>query len=217
MNEDHAVSVFAMVKSGLGKSKSKSDKISNCKMTSISLKEANFSYVECKGTSGTGACTLKKTTFVFHPPLETMKDMRPRLVDLHHDLLTPKLNSFVTEIPCAVVLCVMLLFGYIIYFVDDLEQVIASNNLNLVESCITMLFGSTQFLEKLIRLSFIFAVVVHTLEACYGAFLSHKVLKLKLKSTLLWFLAISCVGYPMTSKVIEFSNVHVKSKESKEK
>jgi len=215
MNDDHAVSVFAMVKCSLGKSKS--HKISNCKMTSISLEEATFSYVECTSTSGTGTCAMKNTTFVFHPPLETMKDMRPRLVDLHHDLLTPKLKSLVTEVPCAIIICILLLFGYITYFVDDLEQVILSKNLKLAGSCISMIFGCIQSLEKLIEKTFIFAVVAHILEACYGAFLSHKVLKLKMKSTLLWFLAISCAGYLMTSKIMEFSNVHLESKKSKKK
>jgi putative heme iron utilization protein len=77
MNEDHGVSVYAMVLATLantGSAESKM-KISNCQLKNISLTQMDLSFVACDSTNG-GSCLLKDMVIHFDPPLESSRDMR---------------------------------------------------------------------------------------------------------------------------------------------
>ena len=71
MNEDHGVSVYAMVLSNLEKEES-SMKISNCILKDVSLTQMTFSYVRCDGS----VCEPKETVMKFDPPLESSSEIR---------------------------------------------------------------------------------------------------------------------------------------------
>mmetsp|Transcript_13599 Transcript_13599/g.20701 ORF Transcript_13599/g.20701 Transcript_13599/m.20701 type:complete len:215 (+) Transcript_13599:109-753(+) len=181
MNQDHMVSVYAMIKSMLPSS----SKISNYKMASVSLDKVEFSYVECTQ----GMCAMRQITLPLDPPLESMKELRPRLIQLHRQLLSPpSIVSIFTEPICTFILVFMIILGYISYLMTD-------ENLVLV------------FPVPVVRRFFLLTQLAHILEGVYGGYLAYSTLKLGMLISLQWLFTISLVGYPMTSKVMEYSNI----------
>jgi hypothetical protein len=99
--------------------------------------------------------------------------------------------------------------GYAHHFLDFQEL---ANKNDLFRS----VFGSEgQILAFAIQCSLIFAVGAHLAEAVYGFYLCKKILQFRNKASVLWFFMISMVGYPMTSKCIEFARIQ--KNHSKEK
>eukprot|EP00553_Chaetoceros_curvisetus_P009077 CAMPEP_0204633288 /NCGR_PEP_ID=MMETSP0717-20131115/26834_1 /ASSEMBLY_ACC=CAM_ASM_000666 /TAXON_ID=230516 /ORGANISM="Chaetoceros curvisetus" /LENGTH=207 /DNA_ID=CAMNT_0051651401 /DNA_START=1 /DNA_END=624 /DNA_ORIENTATION=- len=193
-------------------------KISECKMTSVNLEQVNFSYVECR--TDTQSCAKKDTVLTFHPPVASMKEMRPRLVELHHDVLSPRFRWLVTDPICIFIIAITALFACITFVVNDLESALHAAVpvpalANHVMTLITAIFGSVQTLEDIIGKLLVFTVVAHVGEAIYAAYVCSKTLKLKKKNTFMWFVAICLTGWPMTSKVLEFSNIVVVEKKAK--
>lgn len=80
------------------------------------------------------------------------------------------------------------------------------------KTIIDTLFGSVESLFTGAQVSFKFAIVAHVLEAIYAAYLCKATLKMKIGATYKWFLLTSMVGYPMTSRVMDFAKVHKQSK-----
>lgn len=72
MNDDHAISIYAMAKSTLTSSAERNMKLTNARMKSISLSGFDISFVLCKGD----VCEMKKATIPFEPPLKTGKEAK---------------------------------------------------------------------------------------------------------------------------------------------
>lgn len=68
MTMDHASSVTAMVLESLGTS----EKISDCKMTRITLASCTLSYVACMGKE----CQLHTIEYPFDPPMKSVAEAR---------------------------------------------------------------------------------------------------------------------------------------------
>ena len=73
MNEDHGLSVYAMVISTLD-STTASMKISNCKLEEISLTKMHLSYVACDDAKG--VCMPKTSVIRFDQPLQSSAEAR---------------------------------------------------------------------------------------------------------------------------------------------
>lgn len=73
MNDDHHLSVYAMVTSTLDNETSNM-KISNCKLDSVSLTKLSFSFVACDDAKG--VCVPKTTVINFDPPLQSSAEAR---------------------------------------------------------------------------------------------------------------------------------------------
>ncbi len=80
MNEDHAVSVYAMVLSTLSKSKSNRNNnnitISKCLLTNVTPTKITLSYVECDDNVKGGICMPKELDIDFNPPLTSSAEIR---------------------------------------------------------------------------------------------------------------------------------------------
>ena len=72
MNDDHAVSVHAMVKNALPYREQLLHTIKDAQMTSISLTGYNLSFVVCDGD----LCSRRSVTVNFVPPLSSSKECR---------------------------------------------------------------------------------------------------------------------------------------------
>lgn len=204
MNEDHQLSLFMIVDSTLGR-RERNVTVSNCKMTAINLKESKISYVACKNDT----CSQREVVIKFVPPMNSFVDMRPRLAELHHEKSEPKISWLVTEPLCRLIILMIMGLGYAHHFLDFQEL---ANKNDLFRS----VFGSEgQILAFAIQCSLIFAVGAHLAEAVYGFYLCKKILQFRNKASVLWFFMISMVGYPMTSKCIEFARIQ--KNHSKEK
>jgi hypothetical protein len=129
-------------------------------------------------------------------------------------MMQPKLSWFFLDARCRMILISMGLLGYANYFCD-LNQLI-SNNPDLGRFFIA-LFGSVNVMALVVKICWYFGVAAHLLEAVYGAYLCKYTLDLSTLTSLLWFFAISLVGYPMTTKVIEFTSIKTSNLADKEK
>lgn len=209
MNEDHGVSVYAMVLSTLEQESSMS--ISNCTLKDVSLTKMAFSYVTCDKST----CSSKETVMKFDPPLESSSEIRPRLVKLHHDLLSPKFSWLVTKPICTQVVFIVAALGYFTY--TGLEAFLLTVNTapEFLKSIITAVFGSDENLFSWICYLFKGINVAHMLEAFYVVYLCKQKLKLKTPATLSWYILVALAGYPMTSKVLDFVKVCNDSKMKK--
>lgn len=76
MNLDHAVILYAIVKSTLPRKfiKNKSIKISNPELVTINLESATIDFVACDEKTGT--CAKKNVIIKFDPPVESQLELR---------------------------------------------------------------------------------------------------------------------------------------------
>ncbi len=244
MNEDHGISVYAMLLSAIAGSPDSSMKISNWELKSVSMTTMEISYVACDLKNG--MCMPKSISIDFEPPLESAAEVRwvrlkvaaafisffhslnaelffthscrPRLVKLHHENLSPKFSLLITDSTCRVIVTTVLALGYFdMMGLETFLSDVENHAPEFFKNIIYLLFGSVESLFKGVQVSFKFAVVAHFLEACYVTHLCKNNLKMNLKSTLSWFLIVSMVGYPMTSTILDFVRVQAELKNKQKK
>jgi len=216
MNEDHGISVYAMLLSSIDGSPESSMKISNCKLKNVSMTKMDISYVACDLKNGT--CMPRDTSIDFEPPLESAAEVRPRLVKLHHQNLAPKFSWIITDSICRTIILSVLALGYFDFMgLDAFSSDIENRAPEFFKDMIHFLFGSVESLFRGVQVSFKFAVLAHFLEACYAAYLCKNSLKMNLKGVLSWFCVVTMVGYPMTSKVLNFVKVQNQMKNEQKK
>jgi hypothetical protein len=129
-------------------------------------------------------------------------------------MMRPKLSWFFLDARCRMILISMGLLGYANHFCD-LNQLITKNP-DLGHFFIA-LFGSVNVMAIVVKVCWFFGVFAHVLEAFYGVYLCKVTLELGSITSFLWFLAISLVGYPMTTKVIEFTAIKTSNMADKAK
>jgi len=206
MNEDHQLSLYAMVQSTLNrKEKLSLTSVKNCKMTAISTIEAKISYIACERHS----CAQKHSVIKFDPPMLTLDEYKPRILEMHHKCLEPDFSWLLTEPLCRIILFSVTGLGYAHYNID-MQELVEQN-----EIIANMVGARGQGLAFLVMISWKFAITAHVVEALYAAYLCKTLLKMKTMATLSWFVIISMVGYPMTSKILEFARIQKKSNEGK--
>lgn len=211
MNDDHAVSVYAMAKAML--QGSAGTKITSATLKSVSLEGCDIAVVTCTGD----LCEMKQFTFPFVPPLKSGSEIRPRMVEIHKQVCAPQISWLFTHPDALAVLIVCALLGYGTHVVgvEELSANIEGNA--TINSILSVIFGSAAFFSRLVKYAWIFAVVAHAGEGLYVAHQAQHALKLEFKSRLLWFGMVCCVGFPITKEFLDLLNVHQKnsSKEAK--
>lgn len=207
MNDDHAVSVYAMAKSLLPNGV----KITDAKLKEVVMDGCNIAVVTCKGD----LCEMKRLMYPFRPRLKSAAEVRPRMVTIHQQVCAANPLWLVTHIDALVIIIIMALLGYATHIMglDALSEKIAgSDGLN---SVISMVFGSARGFSNAVFYSWVFGVGAHVLEAIYVVYEGGKTLKLGAKAQLLWFLVVSCVGYPVTKEYLDLQKVHARQLKNK--
>ncbi len=130
----------------------------------------------------------------------------------HHKALSPKIQWIYMDPIMALILPTVFIFGLAthVWGFDDLVSTL--NQHSNFAQILKVLFGSVSTFANLVIYSYYFAVIAHLLEAIYTVYLCTSKLKTKTITTFKWFLLVSAVGYPATSKVIEFCSIHTKKK-----
>ena len=211
MNDDHAVSVYAMAKALL--QGSTGTKITSATLKSVDLEGCDIAVVTCTGD----LCEMKQLKYPFEPPLKSGSEIRPRMVEIHKEVCAPQISWLFTHPDALAVLIVCALLGYGTHVVG-VEALSANIEANVsVNSFISMIFGSATFFSRLVKYAWIFAVVAHAGEGLYVAHQAQHALKLELTSRLLWFGMVCCVGFPITKEFLELLNVHQKNSSKEEK
>lgn len=83
-----------------------------------------------------------------------------------------------------------------------------------VNAVVETLFGSARVLALLVRFFFYFAIVAHMGEAVWAVYKCRTTLKLKVKSTAMWFVFVSMVGYPVFTELFTLLAVDRITKEA---
>lgn len=208
MNVDHAPTVHALCLSTLTNRERRTIggvKVSNAKLTSISLEKYGLSFVVCDGD----ACRREVKEVEFVPPMASAKEMRPRLIEEHHRALSPKISWLYSDPLISLIFITVLLLASATHILgrDALADLIDSSAPSLVSGSINLVFGSSRFFADMVAYSWYFTVVAHLAEATYAAHECRSRLKLKPGATWRWHLMICTVGYPVTKKVLELVEV----------
>ncbi|CAJ1941561.1 unnamed protein product [Cylindrotheca closterium] len=200
MNEDHAATVYAMAISTLPvmQQSNANLSVSDARMTSISLASATIKFVTCSGD----LCQQKQEIIPFAPPLSSAKESRPRLIEMHHQVLFPRLHWFYSDSFCAqvMVLTGLLIIAPIMAWNGSLGHFV---NLDKRESIV---YG----------LSAVY-FTAHLAEAFYSIYLSQWKLKLGRLSSFCWFLMIFLAGLPITKKLVKLNEVQEEARQKAKK
>ena len=130
------------------------------------------------------------------------------MIKLHQECLSPKFTWLFSDSVCRTIMSSVTALGYFtIIGYDTFALDFQSNAPEFFKSIILFCFGSIESLFKGIVVSFYFAIIAHVLEATYVVYLCQDKLKLNHQVTFAWFMAVAMVGYPMTSKVLDFVSI----------
>jgi hypothetical protein len=212
MNADHASSVYGMVLESA--TEKRGVHISEAKMKSVALEGCTFSYVVCCGDR----CEMKTSELKFRPPLRSASEVKVRLIQIHHQVLSPKVHWLVTDPVPVIVIIAIALLGFGTYGFggrDGLTDAIESEK-RLNEAVVGFL-GSAETFASLTVFFWYIAMVAHLLEGCYVAYHCIKTLKLHLGSTMLWFYMVLCTGYPIASRLLEFVKIQTSAQQAEGK
>jgi hypothetical protein len=135
-------------------------------------------------------------------------DVSPRLRKESHKAMSARYIWMFTETLPLLILTIMLVFGHITFILelDGLQSTI--NEVPLASTLVESIFGNVDTFYLAVKGSLYLAVVLHVIEAFYVVFKLHSQFSLPGVTLIKWFVLVSFVGYPMTSKALEFINVH---------
>jgi len=201
MNEDHAVTVYAMAKQRLDLKKNW--KLSNAILKKVTVDGCSIQAVVCNGET---LCQLREVFYPFQPALSCglkSLEVRKRLIQIHNCACGPQWHWLVTRFSSAIILAITVVIGYgtLILELDELDQVIVSvkeHGFPTIPILSEFFDESADFtLAQVVRWSFWLLVVVHTVEASYAAYCCKQQLKLNAVPVMKWFILILLVGFPI--------------------
>jgi Protein of unknown function (DUF2470) len=169
MNEDHAVSVYAMGKRKIEFPPGRGWKISKVSLQKVTLQGAELQVFMCRDN----LCQDAKVTYHFEPPLQQPSQIRSKMIAVHQNVCSP--------ISCyehALFPAVLVFFASTSWFALGTGAARTDPALeNTMKDCFhLLLFG-------------------HTCLALYGTYWSRSQLKLPWRVALKWFIAIFLSGW----------------------
>jgi Protein of unknown function (DUF2470) len=203
MNEDHAVTVYAMAKSLVT---NKSMKISECHMKQVTGTGCLIHAIQCRGN----LCAQEKVFYPFEPPLAISAQVRPRVVEIHQQVCMPVINA-----ASLLIATMHLSLAYATFAWGEsgmnqyIERNLAAHNL------LQQLGSSPGSFAKAATLLFYFTFMGHAALEMYVVYHCRYSLKLSHRTTLLWALTILASGMPGFLQFQDLLQVDVKSKRSK--
>lgn len=148
--------------------------------------------------------------------LYSVNDAPSRLLVESRKAMAARWSWLYSEPLTLFVLVVMLVLGYITFILDQDGLQFAIDNTPLASKLLTWTFGSVGVFYSAVSGSFYVAVWLHVLEASYVAVKLYTKLKLPVAAAVNWFLLVSCVGYPITRKALEFIRIDDNAKSKKQ-
>jgi hypothetical protein len=209
MNEDHAVSVYAMAKSLLSnRSNGSSDSITQARLKQVTAESCTIAAVTCSGD----ACEMHSLQYPFTPPLTSAAECRSRMVAIHRTVCSPR-TMWLVQKPLAPLIWTayaLLAYGTLVLGSEQLSGTIQQypTIAKIIKTC----FGSVESFVAAFVFAFYFTVVAHGLEGVYTLYHARKSLKLPWGHTLHWFALVLLVGYPV---FVEFQDLmqHISSQQ----
>lgn len=206
MNEDHAVSVFAMAKSVL--SLKPGWKLSGARLKKVSLSGCEIQAITCRKDM----CQAHKVFYPFEPPLQTAEESRSRLVQIHQKETKPKLGWLLK--PSAVVILPALLF--ITWGSQMATEEALADALGYIGFLLPINDTlSTSLFRQIIDFAFYFTLAAHAIEASFVVYHGFRFLKLSFSTLVMWIVPVSVFGYPFFVEFRELVRVKHESRQPK--
>ena len=192
MNEDHAVSVYAMARNLLDPLPA-GWKLTDAKMKKVAPEGCYLQAITCSGD----LCEMKAVVFPFVPPFTNGAQVKPRLVAIHHHVLSPQWKWLYTK-PLALKLVTtfgILAYGTIVLGGDGMTAYLDRSNL------IKRFYPHTHWIALAIQFVFYLTSVAHVAEAAFATYICQTSFKLKWKGTMQWIAMVFLVGFPILNEV----------------
>lgn len=224
MNEDHAVSVYAMAARCLAKQQLQRQqeqqqgqgqpttgwKLTSARMLQITAQGCHLQAISC--TSG-DLCEIKTVVYPFTPPLTHAAQVKSRLVAIHHQVLSPQWQWIYSK-PFAMKFSISfaaLAYGTLVLGGTGMKALLDQTNL------IKSFYPRTDILVLVVQAVFYIIMVAHICEAVFAAYICRSTLKLKWQGTLQWMIFVGAVGFPILNELQTLQQVHLQElKEKKE-
>lgn len=207
MNEDHGLSVYAMA----ARCVTLPDagwKITSAKMKKVTPQGCELQAVTCSGDM----CEMKSVTYPFTPPLTSASEIKPRIVAIHHQVLSPEWIWLYTKPFAFKILLVVgvISYGTLVLGQDGMIKFLDSTTL------IKQFYPKTNYIATLVRIAFYVSSVAHLFEATFAAYICQKTLKLNWKGTLKWMIMVFLAGNTIFTELQTFRKIQLQNDKEKE-
>jgi len=196
MQDDHYITVYAMARNALDDLLSTGWKLTDVKMKKVTSVGCHLQAVTCSGD----LCEMKSLVYPFAPPLANASQVKPRLVSIHHDVLSPQWKWLWTK-PFAslfVLVFPLLAYGTLVMGDDGLTE--ALEKTNFIEQ--------SNGIVILLRWGFYVTFVAHIVEASVVAHTCRTVFKLNWKGVVQWIIMVFLSGYPILREAMALQKIH---------
>lgn len=203
MNEDHAVSVYGMVRHCVALPTGW--KLTGAKMKKVTAEGCHLQAVMCNGD----LCEMKQVVFPFVPPLAAAAQVKPRLVAIHHQALSPQWQWLFTKPLALILVTIWGLFAYGTIVLEREGMTVYLDHIGLIKQ----LYPETEQIAVAIQFVFYLTTVAHIFEASYAAYISKTCLKLNWNATVQWNIMVFIVGFPILNEIIALQKVQQQEKQ----
>jgi hypothetical protein len=190
MNEDHAVSIYAMAKRKVSLP-GRQWKISNVLLKKVTMEGCDIQVILCHDM----LCQDVRLTYMFEPLLTHQSQVRSRLIAMHQEVCKPQ---SMYQRPRS--LATLLFFGGVAWGTLVMGRE-----------------GMSPNFAKAVHVGFYFTLLLHSVLATYVSFVSRKTLKLSMSGTAAWFTTAFLSGVPVALELRELLEVDRTCKAAKEK
>lgn len=200
MNEDHAVSVFAMAKQVC--KPSGGWKVTDATMSDVNLAGCQLQVTLCKKQ----LCRQEKRMYTFVPPITNPAHVKSKLIAVHHRVCRPVWSK-----PSFLFVTLNVLFIAFLACYVGRDRLIAfiEERYELRKFIRRLIFNSETF-AAVVHWSFYFLLILHSLESAYVGYQARKTLKLTKTGTMEWTLATFLGGVTVIGDLRDLLIIHHK-------
>ena len=212
MNEDHAISIYAMSKQKLGASAG--GQLSNVKLKNVSLNGCRIQAIKCSGMM----CEQQLIDYPFNPSLTNASQVRSKMVEIHHNVMKPQILTIVKSQPISI----LIVIAYAVLFYGTLiQQGILSMPSSIVNGTLSddsIYYWINLLLNHMIcPIGFYVTSIAHCYEMLHVIYHSRKTLQLSLTNLMLWSIVVFIGGFPFWNEYKDLLNYQQQQQQEKEK
>ena len=209
LNANHLLTVAGMATTS--KSLSSGAHITTAKVTLVTNKGCEISFVTCRGDLR----EIHNCLYEFRPPLKSANELTQRLLAIHNQVWAPRISWLMTKPLALQVLIVLGLAGYGTEILGMEGMLALLEQAPRLEHGVATVFGTAQKFCNMVIGSWYVSVIAHLCEALWASYHCVNTLKMDTTATLQWFLVIWAVGYPIFVEFRTLIKLHEEQSKSK--
>lgn len=201
MNEDHAVSVFAMAKRVC--KPSGGWKLTGATMNGVNLAGCQIQATLCKKT----LCRQEKCKYTFDPPISNPAHVRSKLIAVHHRVCRPDWS----KLSFLFIATNFLFMAFLVNYIGRDEMVDFIEQRRGLRRIIRRLVFNSETFAAVVQFIFYFTLIGHGLLCVYAGYNARKQLKLTKTGTTEWSLATLLGGLSVVGDLRDLLEIHYTS------